>query len=531
MSTMEANGGAASPFDQLSKEIISRTHAVIFCDSAVASGLGHLMRCQALAAALRDLGLCVHYACEDTASFVQTIGRPMKEGFDLAIQTAEAASPKGLGAFINNMNSTKSSICPNGFCSLIIVDTYKVDTGFLTGLYQEIYDKGVNIRLCVLDDHQYRIGKGIVRLCPMQLMDEKADAESNLTGVEYLLMRPDFMIRQCSYAVEEERSGLVICLGGADTKGYTSQCIQLLQEALDSSTKNSFLDTVCAEVTVIASDRIANEQALDTILDNFNASGNCRRAIRKNWATAEDMANLFSTAASAIVSSSGVGCEAASMRCPSLVAVCWVDNQENHARVLQHQGVCVVQSAKEAVSALAKCETVLPDADWGIDALGAQRVAAELCRGQRIGMQLDGTDCSMDREGRRLHLRLANILDAEALLEWRNHEDVRQNCHSQEIITMSTHLPWLLRTLMNSDRILLVLEREWQMKRNSENGEKETGEDNRQLVLQRCGTCRIDMLRNDKEPTVELSWTIAPPHWGAGSVDGHGEGNTVSHTG
>jgi RimJ/RimL family protein N-acetyltransferase len=87
-------------------------------------------------------------------------------------------------------------------------------------------------------------------------------------------------------------------------------------------------------------------------------------------------------------------------------------------------------------------------------------------------------------------LRSATIQDADLLLEWRNDPKTREASHNTGEVERNEHVSWLLRTLKNPNRRLLVAE---------ENGTP-------------VGTVRADF----SESVWELSWTVAPSARGRG---------------
>ncbi len=90
-----------------------------------------------------------------------------------------------------------------------------------------------------------------------------------------------------------------------------------------------------------------------------------------------------------------------------------------------------------------------------------------------------------------MQLRRATIDDADLLLAWRNDAATRANSVHGEIVALADHLRWLVATLQNPKRKLLIAE---------EGGVS-------------VGTVRVDM--ND-DGVQELSWTVAPEARGKG---------------
>ncbi|OGG79560.1 hypothetical protein A3A39_02350 [Candidatus Kaiserbacteria bacterium RIFCSPLOWO2_01_FULL_54_13] len=89
-----------------------------------------------------------------------------------------------------------------------------------------------------------------------------------------------------------------------------------------------------------------------------------------------------------------------------------------------------------------------------------------------------------------LTLRPATVDDIQRLFEWRNDPDTRKSSRNREPISLGEHKTWLLRSLSDTSRILLIAEQE-------------------EVPV---GVVRAD----EKSGVVELSWTIAPEARGRG---------------
>jgi len=90
-----------------------------------------------------------------------------------------------------------------------------------------------------------------------------------------------------------------------------------------------------------------------------------------------------------------------------------------------------------------------------------------------------------------IHFRKAMLNDADLLLRWRNDEGSRKNSNNSAPVLPERHLKWLLQTLADPNRILLIAEHE-------------------NVPV---GTIRFDRLAPE---TWEMSWTVAPEFRGRG---------------
>lgn len=89
-----------------------------------------------------------------------------------------------------------------------------------------------------------------------------------------------------------------------------------------------------------------------------------------------------------------------------------------------------------------------------------------------------------------VRLRLANIADAERLLQWRNDAEARRFSLNPEHVTKQQHLHWLQNSLSDPQRRLYIAEYDGQP----------------------VGTARVD----STEECHRISWTVAAEYRGKG---------------
>jgi len=306
-------------------------------DGGSAIGWGHLSRCAALASALEARDVTVSWACRAQEGLVNFTRRE-----------PEIALP-GLPSFdALPMSEVDRLASEEPRFDWIVVDHYGASSAYVDALRAR-----TGARVLLMDDHQVRAGADL-RLAPMQ-----GEALDTLSGPEYLLMRGCFDPVLCPPA--PERSGVLICFGGADLAGDTRGALL----ALRGSTK------LPETVTVIASDVLAERQGLDALIEELGP-----RVERLSWVDGPELAGRFARGASALVSSSVLAFEALAMGAP-VVAIERVDNQRYHAATLRRLGVPLVQEIGEAVRLVLNQHAVgLPLGQ--IDAGGADRVVTRM---------------------------------------------------------------------------------------------------------------------------------------------------------
>ncbi len=306
-------------------------------DGGPAIGWGHVSRCVALAADLVQRGVHVIWACRS------------EPGLSGLMDQAPEISLSGQASFEPlPLSEIEPIVSACGSIDWVVVDHYGAHPDYLAALRA-----GTGAKILLMDDHQIRPGADL-RLAPMQ-----PPARDALTGPEYLLMRDCFDPAPSPQRME--RSGLLICFGGADHPQHTRSAL----EALVTSEGRP------SPITVIASDVLAERQRLDALVQTLGPD-----VERLAWIDGSEMASRFSGVACALVSSSVLAFEALAMGAP-VVSVESVDNQRYHAETLRRLGVPSVQEIDEAVRLAVGGRAVsLPEGQ--IDAQGAGRVAAQM---------------------------------------------------------------------------------------------------------------------------------------------------------
>ncbi len=303
---------------------------VVFrADGGGTVGWGHLGRCAALADVLLSCGVHVSWACRAEAAVERLTGAPP------ALTLAGAPSMDSLP-----LGEAEQVAEFAGNADWIVVDHYGAGDDYLATLR-----RSSDANVLIFDDHQHRTTADL-RLAPMQ----SAQADT-LTGAVYQPVRPCF--RQVT--PDQERTGWLVALGGADPNDDTVHCVDALP------------DTV--PLTVLASDAITARQNLDERL--AARSGTHRRLA---WLAPAELATAFATTDAALVSSSTLCWEALATGTP-IVALQTADNQAGVVRVLREAEIPVFANASQAADALMRGLAAVAAPDARLDGLGAWRVA------------------------------------------------------------------------------------------------------------------------------------------------------------
>lgn len=196
-----------------------RTPVVVVCDAATTTGLGHFVRCTALATSLAGSGSAPRFLLpEDTVS--SAVERVQRSGWAAAVgrwDPASVAADAGPGA-------------------VVVVDSYRVDGGWLDELGALLARSGS--RLAVVDDAADRSFRADVVL-NQNLGAERLrypGAGRVLAGPRYALLRPEFArLRRRGLvaldALPDRPATVLVLFGGTDSAGMAATAAHAARRA------------------------------------------------------------------------------------------------------------------------------------------------------------------------------------------------------------------------------------------------------------------------------------------------------------
>lgn len=383
---------------------------LIRADASASIGIGHVMRCLALAQALRDSGDVV------TLLSSADLARPVRDAWLMEGVDIQSLDPRA--ALEDDAKATRDWVLSTG-ATWLVVDGYQFDDQYRSvasgsAMLAWIDDQGAPAAHAdlIVNGNLY----GHRDLYP-------GTGARLAVGPRYALLRREFR----SYLNDSSaREGTVMSLGGADPDGRTG-----------------------ALLTALAAQGIRGRV---TIGPHQRDADNVRRsAARYGWdliSTPQDMAQLLGSCQLAVVGAGTTVLEALALGTPT-VAVRIAENQRLVADALERLDVAAVADGFEPERVAAECAALLRDeprreamairAKQAVDARGARRVVGEM-RGALLG------------------LRPASMDDAASLLEWRNDERTRMASIERGTISENEHLHWIAASLNSASRRLLMAE-------------------------------------------------------------------------
>ncbi|MEK8045023.1 UDP-2,4-diacetamido-2,4,6-trideoxy-beta-L-altropyranose hydrolase [Ideonella margarita] len=451
----------------------ARASVVFRLDASAHIGSGHLMRCLALAAVLKERGADCAFLLRPSANpwaeQVRAAGHvlywlPEPDGAmtepDAPPQadwlgTSQAADARECQALLRDRPRP----------DWLVVDHYALDARWERALRPAVG------RILVIDDLADRPHE-----CDLLLDQNFQDpllgdryasllpsTARSLLGPRYALLRKEF-VRQSATDLPDCRRPVrhvLVCFGGVAQQDITLRCVRVL------ASLPGLTATVIAPQTMHADLQVAAHPGLSLRLLPHT----------------DRMAALMRSCDLAIGAGGGMLWERFSQGLPGLVLGVADNQRPGIAALLQGGLVCGHPDAD-----------ALDDDDLRALLRGLLRMD-ELRAGQarRAAALVDGQGAA--RTARRLlqpslQFRRASAADAEALFEWRNHPDVRRFSHDDRPLERASHERWFAQVLSNPQRCLLI----------------------GQLDGTPVGVARFDL----SESSALISVYLAPDHLGSG---------------
>lgn len=368
-------------------------------DGSSSIGLGHLVRCIALAQMLDDT-FDISFFCKQLP---EDIARDIRElNFNLFVIQEEAE-------FLRAVNS---------FC-IVVLDHYDLDSN-----YQKII-KAHGAKLVCIDDLNDKefFADVIINHAP-HVEAELYNAQictQYAFGIDYVLLRPSFLQEARKSHKNKSTEDVLVCFGGADPRNITQEVVNGLLRDKRFRRINIVLGSVYSFLKPLR----------ESVIND--ARFNLHHSISEN-----EMCDLMAVCGLAIVPASGVLQEALATGCKVISGI-YVENQQFtydnylalHAFISAgHFTAVEIKSAIDKAILQDHSEHQLIDGKSGLRIL-------------KLFKQL------LVEES--LTLVTANESDLITTFNWANDQTIRAFSFSKGIITLDDHTKWFLNRIANRD--------------------------------------------------------------------------------
>ena len=382
--------------------------AVFRADAGATVGWGHVMRCAALARALRDSGWrCAWATVSDNAAMTARLATHFDDFINLVPDQGE---PRQMQAR-----------WPDG-CCLLVVDHYQGDAAYASSC-RDWAD-----RILAIDDlaerkHDCDLLLDMAPNCDAQKYRTRVpDGASLLLGPAYALLRPDFATtrrRILPRRYDGAARRILLALGATNPKGI----LDTVLDAIEQASVDLVPDLILAWNTP-DKDRLAARVA--------QAGGQVHVDV-------DNMAELMAAADLAVGAGGMSSWERCTLGLPTLLLVI-ADNQRINAEALSALGAAQIvvadtNSLVGAINALAGDGDALTRMSQAVSRLSDGLGAIRVC--QAVG------PVPQARDGQPVCLRPAQAADADIILAWQRRPETRRFARNSDIPSEAEHFSWM----------------------------------------------------------------------------------------
>ena len=446
----------------------------IRADASAEIGVGHVMRCLALAQAWQDAGGSVTLVT--SALTTSLADRLRKENIEVSPLQAVAGSTADAAEFLQ--------LAAKSAASAIVVDGYHFGQA-----YHDTISRFSGASLTIDDTGQ--LSHYATSYVLNQNLGASATLYENRDGNTRLLLGTDYALIRREFRQHDQRGRsrdgsikrVLVTLGGSDPDNITETVVrgllQLPQADLHIRVLAGFQASRCEQLVKVVGDD-----------DRFEVLPNV-----------EDMAAQYAWADFAIAAGGSSNWEMCLFGLPRGLVII-AENQRQPTLELARRGAALNlgdgdqlpadQLASTLYALFSDPERIVKlgnQTQVVCDGRGSARVCAVLGQPRQLGPAYRQPHDDDGERKSELALRPATLDDWEMLLQWRNDPITRSASINTAEIAPQEHRSWLTRCLADPNRTLLIAE----------------------LAGRPVGTVRID----DGEQA-EMSWTVAPSARGQG---------------
>lgn len=385
---------------------------VFRADASIPIGTGHVMRCLALAQALKRRGGQPFFVQAQTTSALE--GRLATEG----IENFRLNSGPGTMA---DANETVSIARKLG-ATFLVADGYHFGTKYQRSI------KDAGLHLLMLDDFGHA-GCYCADLVVNQnlgasasLYKEREAYTRLILGPKYVLLRKEFREwRDRAREIPASLRKILVTLGGSDPSNFTCTVVKALSTLED------------IDVLIVVGGSNPHRATIERTVASLK--GSMRIVVEPN-----NLPELMSLADIAVAAGGATTWELAFMGLPAVICVL-AENQRSPANYLAEEGIAILLPDQLPVNGEEIVQAVNFLRDDLLNYHQMSRAGQELVDGRGVDRVLSYV------VGSALRLRRVEEKDSSILLEWANDPEIRCRSFATQPITWDSHSKWVTSKL------------------------------------------------------------------------------------
>ncbi|MCF0061292.1 UDP-2,4-diacetamido-2,4,6-trideoxy-beta-L-altropyranose hydrolase [Dyadobacter chenwenxiniae] len=382
-----------------------RSKLYIRTDGSSSIGLGHLVRCIALAKMLVE-DFDIHFACKQIPDSI--INEIRDAGFAFI--------------FLKNDDELLSVLSPK---DIVVVDSYELESDYQKAI------KEIGCQLVCIDDlHEKPTYADLILNHTPCVSPDEYEAQpytQYALGPSYALIRPPFLALAGKNQRQFGNASVLICFGGSDSRNLTKTALQVVL------TFSQF-----KRICIVTGAAYSHQESLTEIVEEQDI------VVHYNNISAEDMAQRMSEADLCIVPASGILTEALTSGA-KIISGMYVGNQrfvfENYKKA--NAFISAENFSEENLLAAVEnyfSQEHVSDAPL-VDGKSGERI-------KKLFRQL--------ADEQNFDLRGLTSDDAELTFQWASDERVRRYSLNKSTIQFADHVAWLSRKLTDPNCIFYI---------------------------------------------------------------------------
>lgn len=389
-------------------------------DGGRAIGMGHIVRCLALAEMLKD-DFEIHINTQNSNAFDLFLTDTFSEVNSMTEQEDYKKDAMELAEYI-------------GAGDIVVLDGYHFDTA-----YQKIIKETGCKLVCIDDLHAWhQLADVIINHAEgVQKKDYSAEADTKFClGLDYVLLRPEFLTSKKNTRKITSVKKVFISMGAADIGNITHKFTKALVDVKGLEEIHLMLGEINPHIESI--DKLIKENKHIKIVKHFNISAKKLVELLRKCDVSICPASSISLESSAV----GIG----------LISGFTAENQKGILKGLENRKSAInfgdlnkittskIKQKFEEITANPKhLNELIKNQHKMIDGKSPKRILKVF------------KDLYASRKNVGLNFRFANQRDVDLYYKWANDEEVRSNSYNQEPILYNNHVKWFKTKLKSAD--------------------------------------------------------------------------------
>jgi len=398
--------------------------AYIRCDGGTDIGMGHVVRCLALAQMLAEFFDVMFIVQETDNTIYQWIEQ---HGFPYLTITRCKEENTCASLLVDALNS----IAKKG--SIVVLDGYHFQTHHQHRLKEEGY------RVVAIDDLHawHHSADAILNHAPgMEGSVYKTESSTRLLlGADYALLRPTMLLAAKQVRTIKQIQHFLISMGAADEKNFTLFFAEILNTRFPNAHVHLLVSSINPNLDLL---RAFAEAKTEKVSVHLNLS-------------TEELTKLLLQSDVVICPASTISMEACAAGC-TLITGYTADNQRGILAGLIKDDACFSLgnfAVLESTQTGTQLSSWLTNNSTREKQFEHQRKLIDGRSGLRIALAFLEIEKSIS-------VRRANVNDADLYFQWANDADVRANSFQSAPIKWNTHLEWFQAIIKSTENALYL---------------------------------------------------------------------------